>query len=476
MASETITLPAQTSTILTVNERNSARNEDALTTSSVLLPQLRQRIPKVVSAHGNYLVTDEGLEILDATGGAAVACLGHNNPRVKAAMVAQLDNLTYCYSQFFTTPPVEKLSKLLTDSTGGLMSRVFIVSSGTEAVEAAIKMARQYFTELPEPQMQRTRFIARKQSYHGNTLGALGTGGHPARRALYEPILSTNVSHVSACYPYREMKESESNEQYVARLAQELEDEFQRVGPDTVCAFIAETVSGATLGCVPAVPGYFKAMKEVCDRHGALFILDEVMSGMGRTGTMHAWEQEGVVPDLQTVAKGLGGGYSPIGALLISKKVVDALSSGTAAFSHSQTYQGHALACAAAYEVQCVIREQGLLSNAREMGEYLGRLLQERLGDHPNVGQVRGRGLLWGVEFVRDKASKEPFPAKERLAKRLHDTALDKEFAISLLPASGTADGKNGDHIVIAPAYNITRADVENIVDRTARVIEKVLG
>ena len=285
--------------------------------------------------------------------------------------------------------------------------------TGTEAVEASLKLARQYFVEAAEP--QRTRFIARRQSYHGNTLGSLAIGNHKGRRAIYESILSRNVSHVSPCYQYRDQKSGERDEEYVNRLADELEAEFQMVGPDTVCAFIAETISGTvsispcqrrnqeadrkfhTLGCVPPLPGYFKAIKAVCDRHGALLILDEVMSGMGRSGTMHAWQQEGIVPDLQTVAKGLGAGYAPIGALLIGKKVVNVLTKGTGSFTHSQTYQGHPVACATAYAVQQVIEEEHLLENVHEKGRYLGELLQLRLGGHQNVGNIRGRGLFWGV-------------------------------------------------------------------------------
>jgi adenosylmethionine-8-amino-7-oxononanoate aminotransferase len=276
-------------------------------------------------------------------------------------------------------------------------------------------MARQYFLELPEAQPQRTRFIARRQSYHGNTLGSLSVGNHPARQAPYSAMLSNNVSYVSPCYAYRDQRFGETDEAYIARLAQELDDEFQAVGSENVIAFVAETVSGSvgtpnllgltptdniqTLGSVPPVHGYFKAMRAVCDRHGALLILDEVMSGMGRTGTFHAWEQEGVVPDLQTIAKGLGAGYMPIGALLIGERIVNALVKGSGAFVHSQTYQGHPVACAAACEVQQIIRGDNLLENVRAMGSYLEKLLKSRLGDHKHVGNIRGRGLFWGVSL-----------------------------------------------------------------------------
>ncbi|KAH8700295.1 pyridoxal phosphate-dependent transferase [Talaromyces proteolyticus] len=452
----------------------SKMQSDAMS-SSVLYPKLDRKQLLITGSKGLMLIAEDGTRIIDATGGAAVACLGHNNDQVKEAIIKQLEQITYCYSQFFTTPPLEKLTQHLTESTNGEMSKVFVVSSGTEAVEAALKMARQYFTELPQPQYQRHRIIARRQSYHGNTLGSLAVGSHKARRALYEPMLNTQISHVSPCYPYREKIKGESDFDYVERLAQELEDEFQRVGPDTVCAFIAETVCGGTLGCVPPVSGYFKAMREVCDRHGALLILDEVMTGMGRTGTYHAWEQEGVIPDLQTIAKCLGGGYAPIGALLVNRRVVDILNQGTKVYSHSQTYQGHALACATALEVQNIIKNENLVANVAALGPYLGQLLQKELGDHPNIGDIRGRGLFWGIEFVQDKSTKEPFPVQKQLAGNIHLAGTRKPYCISLLPGNGTADGKNGDHIILAPPYTVTKQELEEIVRRAKMVIFDVL-
>ena len=266
-------------------------------------------------------------------------------------------------------------------------------------MEAAIKLSRQYFLELSPPQPQRFRFIARKESYHGTTLGALSMSGHLARRGLFEPVLipADTISRVSACNAYHGRKQSESTSAYVARLAQELDIEFERVGPDSVCAFVAEPIVGAALGCVPAVPGYFKAMKAVCDKYGALLIFDEVMCGMGRSGTLHAWEQEGVVPDLQTIGKGLGGGYAAIAGVLVGQRVVHALEKGTGAFAHGQTYQGHPIACAAALEVQRIITEERLVENVAKLGARLERSLKDRLGGHPNVGDIRGKGLFWGV-------------------------------------------------------------------------------
>ncbi|KAL9113625.1 MAG: hypothetical protein Q9227_002363 [Pyrenula ochraceoflavens] len=281
--------------------------------SAVLHRDLHDDPVEIVQASGHCLVLADGRKVFDASGGAAVSCIGHGDPRVQKVIAEQVTKLDYCHSLFFSCPPSEDLSQLLVDSTAGQMSRAYIVSSGSEAMDAAVKLARQYFMELKPPQPQRIRFIARHESYHGNTMGALGISGHKARRALYEPMLSGSVSHVSACNAYRD----------------ELDAEFQRQPAGSVCAFVAEPVVGAALGCVPSVPGYLKAMKTVCDKHGALLILDEVMCGMGRTGTTHAWQQENVTPDIQTIGKGLGGGYVPIAGLLVGRRVIDVLDNGT---------------------------------------------------------------------------------------------------------------------------------------------------
>lgn len=267
--------------------------------------------------------------MFDTTCGAAVSCIGYGNRRVRDAMIAQLDKFAYTNSMFFGTPIGEELAAELIRGTQGKMSKALIMSSGSEAMEAAMKMARQYFVEVG--QGKRAKFIAREGSYHGTTLGALSMSGHVGRRALFKNtgMLLDNVSHVSPCYAYRGMKAGETEAQYVQRLADELDQKFQEMGPETVCAFVAEPVVGATLGAVPAVPGYFKAMKKVCEKHGALLILDEVMSGMGRCGTLHEWMQEGVVPDLQTMAKGLGGGYASVSGLLINHRVANGLKAGT---------------------------------------------------------------------------------------------------------------------------------------------------
>ncbi len=441
--------------------------------SKVLHRSLKEQPRKVIKADGMFLYLEDGAKILDATAGAAVACLGHNNSSVKEAIAAQMDRFSYCHSLFFSSDAAEDLCRLLVDSTRGQMAKAFIVSSGSEAMEAAVKMARQYFLELHPPRSGRIRFIARKESYHGTTLGALAVGGHVARRALYEPLLSPNVSHVSACNVYRGMRDGEAERDYIARLTAELDDEFQRVGSDTVCAFVMEPVVGAALGCVPAPKGYIAAMKSVCDKYGALLILDEVMCGMGRCGTVHAWMEEGVVPDLQTIGKGLGGGYAPIAGMLVSHKVIDVLGKGTGAFAHGQTYQGHPVACTAALEVQRVIQKEALVERVCRLGPLLAQSLRQSLQDHPHVGDIRGRGFFWGIEFVRNKTSKEPFDPSEDVAMAIHHLGMKDPHNISLYPGTGTVDGTLGDHILIAPAYNVDEQQLEKLVERVAAVIRE---
>ncbi|EMR62213.1 putative class iii protein [Eutypa lata UCREL1] len=338
-------------------------------------------------------------------------------------------------------------------------------------MEAAMKLARQMFLEKDPPEPGRTRFIARDQSYHGTTLGSLSMGGHAGRRAKFEPMLLDNISKVSPCFPYRHQGPDESDEEYVSRLADELDKEFQRLGPETVCAFVAEPVVGAALGCVPAVAGYFQAMRAVCDKYGALLILDEVMCGIGRTGTMHAWEQEGIVPDIQTIGKCLGGGYQPIAGLLLNKRVVDVFMKGSGAFVHGHTYQGHPVACAAALEVHKIIGKENLVQNVASMGSLLSTRLHELLSEHPNVGNIRGRGLFWGIEFVADKPTKRPFPSSAGVALGVAEFGLREPYCIAVYPSAGTVDGINGDHIIISPAYNTTAAEIEDIASRVHRLI-----
>ncbi|QFZ84295.1 aspartate aminotransferase family protein [Variovorax paradoxus] len=430
---------------------------------------LRHTPPVAASAQGMFIRDADGRDYLDASGGAAVSSLGHGHPEVMAAMHAQIDTLAYAHTSFFTSEVAEQLADELIGSAPEGMSHVYLVSGGSEAVESALKMARQYFVEIGQP--QRTHFIARRQSYHGNTLGALAVGGNAWRREPFAPIL-VPATHVAPCYPYREQRADESAEQYGLRLADELEAAIVAQGADRVIAFVAETVGGATAGVLTPVPGYFKAVRAVCDRYGVLLILDEVMCGMGRTGSLHACEQEGVAPDLMTIAKGLGGGYQPIGAVLAQRKVVEAMSKGSGFFQHGHTYLGHPMACAAALAVQQVIRRDGLVAKVRDDGIAFGSMLAEALGDHPHVGDIRGRGFFWGVELVADRASKQPFDPSLKLHTRLKQDAMAR--GLLCYPFGGTVDGRQGDHVLLAPPYIATRDHLHDIVARLAASVDAV--
>ncbi|CZT19455.1 related to ornithine aminotransferase [Ramularia collo-cygni] len=428
---------------------------------------------RVESGAGIFLNIDDGRRILDATSGAAVACLGYGDREVQEAMIDQMQqSVSYCHPGFYTTGPAEDLADFLVDSTDGRMSKAVLCGSGSEAVEVAVKLAKTYFDSRRSPEPKRTRFISRNGAWHGATLGALTLGDFKNRKDPFMSLIPQNASRVSACSTYRGLKAGESEEAYVERLAQELDDEFQRVGSHTVCAFVAETVGGSASGCALPVPGYFRAMKSVCEKYGALLILDEVMCGMGRTGTLHAWEQEGVVPDLQVVGKGLGAGYGTISSVLINSWLVEALQSSGKSFAHGQTYMSNPLAAAAALRVQTIIQREALVANVREKGEYLGKVLRERLSDHPYVGDIRGRGLFWTVEFVSDKVTKLPFPIAMNLHGLLHARGMSKGYEIALFNASGTFDGYAGDHFLICPPYIVSEMDIDDIVSRVVRVID----
>jgi adenosylmethionine-8-amino-7-oxononanoate aminotransferase len=436
--------------------------------SRLLHRNLREDPPAAVGGHGVWLVDAQGREVLDGSGGAAVSCLGHQHPRVLEALASQAKALAYAHTSFFTTEVAEALADDLVGHEPGGLASAYLVCGGSEAVETALKIARQYFLEIGQP--RRTHIIARRQSYHGNTLGALAAGRHDGRREAFAPLLSNAFSHVSPAYAYRDQRASESERDFVARLAAELEAEFQRLGPDTVAAFIAEPIVGGTSGCVPAPEGYFPAVRGVCERHGALLILDEVMCGMGRTGTLHAWQQEGVVPDIQAIAKGLGGGYAPIGATLVSGKVVQAMRDGSGIVRHGHTYMAHPLGCAAALAVQQVIREENLLDRVGILGQLLEKRLVDRFGNHHHVGDVRGRGLFYGIEIVADRASKAPFDPALKMNARVKRAALERGLAC--YPGGGTIDGFKGDHVLLAPPYICTPREIELIVERLGDAVD----
>ncbi|MEM5339846.1 aspartate aminotransferase family protein [Paraburkholderia azotifigens] len=431
----------------------------------------KQTLPVAVKGEGIEIVDSTGKRYIDASGGAAVSCLGHSNQRVIDAIKRQAQALPYAHTSFFTTEPAEELASYLVEHAPQGLGHVYFVSGGSEAIEAALKLARQYFVEVGQP--QRRHIIARRQSYHGNTLGALAIGGNAWRREPFLPLL-IDAHHVSPCYAYREQRADETEEQFAQRLADELEQKILELGPDTVAAFVAETVVGATAGAVPPVREYFRKIRAVCDRHGVLLILDEIMSGMGRTGYLYACEEDGITPDLLTIAKGLGAGYQPIGATLVSDRIYQAITGGSGFFQHGHTYIGHATACAAALEVQRVIADEHLLDNVKARGEQLRSLLRGHYAQHPSIGDVRGRGLFVGVELVQDRATKTPFDAKLKLHAAIKREAFQR--GLMVYPMGGTVDGKTGDHVLLAPPFICTERDIGEIVSRLTDAIEGALA
>ncbi|WP_342076682.1 aspartate aminotransferase family protein [Yoonia sp. SS1-5] len=419
---------------------------------------------KAVSGEGCYLIDDSGKWYFDGSGGAAVSCLGHGDAAVIKAIQDQAGQLAFAHTGFFTSEPAEKLADLLIAQAPGDLDRVYFVSGGSEAVEAALKLARQYHLERGAP--DRRHIIARRQSYHGNTLGALATGGNAWRRAQFAPIL-IDVSHIAPCYEYVEKDADETAFDYGQRAAQELEDEILRLGPDTVMAFVAEPVVGATMGAVPAVEGYFKRIREICDTYGVLLILDEVMCGMGRTGHLFACEADGVTPDILCIAKGLGAGYQPIGAMLCTDAIYQALAAGSGFFQHGHTYIGHPVACAAGVAVVDAILSRGLLPRVNEMSQKLRGALHDAFGQHPNIGDIRGRGLFLGMEFVADRADKTPFAPGLNIAGRFKAAAF--EAGLICYPMRGTRDGQYGDHVLLAPPFIMSDDQVGEIVDKLKR-------
>lgn len=428
-------------------------------------------LPVAVRGEGAYVIDRDGRRYLDASGGAGISCLGHSEPAVIRAIQEQAARLAFAYTFFYTTEAAEELAAdLVADAPAGL-TRVVFGSGGSEQMDGTIKLARQYCVDRGEP--QRVRFIARRQSYHGNSLGSLSLGGHVKRREIYEPLLA-KVEHIAPCYEYRGRLAGETPEAYGLRVANELQATLERVGPETVIAFVAETVVGATAGAVPAVPGYFRRIREICDRYGVLLILDEVFCGLGRTGLRYACEREGVAPDLMVLAKGLAAGYQPISATLVAGKIYDTIAEKRGMFQHGHSYQAHATACAAAVAVQRVIREQELLENVRRQGVALMAALRERFAEHPHVGDIRGHGLMLALELVRDRETKEPFAAEAGLFRKVLFTGMEE--GIMCYPGTGTIDGVRGDHVLLAPPFNITGTQVGEIVEKLGRTLDRVFG
>lgn len=423
------------------------------------------------SSQGIHIIDAHNKKYIDASGGAAVSCLGHAHPDVLAAMHAQIDKLAYAHTGFFTSEVTEALADHLIEHAPGDLSEVYFVSGGSEAVEAALKLARQYFLEIGQP--ERTVFVSRKQSYHGNTLGALAVGGNEWRRQPFAPLLM-DVPRVSPCFEYRDRLAHESQEDYTHRLLTEIEETFIATGPERIIAFCAETVVGATTGAVPPTPGYLKGVRHLCDKYGILYIADEVMCGMGRTGTLYAFEQDETLPDIVVIAKGLGGGYQPIGALLARSHVVDALRQKSGMFQHGHTYLGHPIASAAALAVQRVLQRDQLLNQVQARGAYLTKALRAAFDDHPYVGDIRGRGLFMAVELVEDRVSRDPFDHNKKLHAVIKQQAIHNGLLV--YPMGGTIDGKSGDHVLVAPPFIVSEAEVDQIVALLKQSINESLS
>ena len=423
--------------------------------------------PRAVRGKGSYLFDDTGKRYLDACGGAAVSCLGHSHPAVIEAIQKQVEQLPYAHTSFFTTEALEELAEMLVEGAPG-MGKVLLLSGGSETVEAALKLSRQYFVESGEP--DRHLFIARRQSYHGNTLGALAVGGNEWRRESFRPLL-VDGHHIAPCFEYRERAADETQEEYCDRVTLELEAKIIELGPENVAGFVAETVVGATAGAVVAVPGYFGRIREICDRYGIHLILDEVMCGTGRTGSMMAYQQEHITPDMVTMAKGLAAGYQPIGALLCTNKIIEVIRDNSGYFQHGHTFMGHATAVAASLATQKIIRSEDLLPKVVARGKTIRDGLRNTLGEHPNVGDIRGRGMFIGVEFVVNRRSKESFDPASKIHRKIQKTAM--ENGLLCYGMGGTIDGRRGDHILLAPPYNLEDAEQQQIIDKfSASVIQ----
>lgn len=436
-------------------------------TNHVFHRSTRSSMPVAVGGRGIELVAADGRRFIDACGGAAVSCLGHGHPDVTRAIARQAETIAYAHTSFFTNEPAEALADCIAAAAPAGLNRVYFVDNGSAAVETALKMARQY--QIERGAAGRTRVISRMQSYHGNTLGALAVSGNAGRRAPYEPLLF-EASRIAPCFEYRYARKGQTAEEYGRQAADALEAELLRVGPETVMAFIAETVVGATTGAVPPAPGYLRRIREICDRHDVLLILDEVMCGAGRTGSFLACEQDAVTPDIVILAKGLAGGYQPIGAVLCSDRVYDAFAAGTGAFINGHTYSAHPIACAAALAVQAVIRDEHLLDRVCAAGAHLRQRLVERFGSHDHVGDVRGRGLLMAIELVADRETKVAFDPALKMSARVKANAFERGLLV--YPGSGTVDGVRGDHVLLAPPYIVSDAEIEVIVERLGEAVD----
>ena len=437
--------------------------------SNILPRHNSYELPIAAYGDGCYIIDKNGKKYLDGSCGAAVSCLGHSDQTINDAIITQTKKLAFAHTSFFTNEPAEELSKLLSSNSPVGLDRVYFVSSGSEAIEASLKLAKQYFIEIGKP--KKHRVISRKQSYHGNTLGALAVGGNAWRRSLFEDLL-IETSLISPCYKYRHQDANESEIDYGLRVANELEDEIIRLGPDNVMAFIAETVVGATAGALTPVEGYFERIREICTQYDVLLILDEVMCGMGRTGPLFACDEEKIIPDIITIAKGLGAGYQPIAAMMCQNFIYDAINQGSGFFQHGHTYLGHPIACAASLAVVNKLIKESFYEKVIRKGKYLQKKLEITLGQNEYIGDIRGRGLFRGVELVQNRETKEPFPKNFNIAGKIKKRALD--LGLICYPMQGTVDGTIGDHILIAPPFIINENEMNEISQKLEKSMQNI--
>ncbi|MGH2560388.1 MAG: aspartate aminotransferase family protein [Thermomicrobiales bacterium] len=433
--------------------------------SSALAPiihrDLQMAYPTIVRGEGIYLYDADGKRYIDGTGGsAAVTSIGHGVAEVIEAMTRQARAVAYAPTHAFTSEAVEECARLIVEvfAPPGL-ERVWFVSGGSEATENAVKIALQHHRERGNA--SKHVVIGRWSSFHGATLAALGYGGNTGRRRPYAAVLP-HAEHIAPCFPYR-CWASGSCPTCDLSCAKQLEHVIRQVGPENVAAFIAEPVVGATLGAVPATPGYFQAIREMCDRYDVLFIADEVMTGFGRTGRNFALDHWGVAPDLIACAKGISGGYAPLGAVLVKPEIVAEVSRRGSSFVIGHTYAANPLSCAVGAAVLRYIRDHDLIQNAATAGRHFLERLRELQDRHPMIGDVRGLGLLAGVELVLDRETKEPFPADLQIGKRIGAATLER--GLVSYPGRGTVDGVMGDHLLYAPPLTITREQIDELVD-----------
>ena len=441
-------------------------------TTSLFSRNLRKPYPVAVRGQGCWIVDASGRRYLDASGQAAVVSIGHGIAEIGRAMAEQSSKIAFAHTTQFVSEPAEKLAaRVLAIAPASFRNggRVYFTSGGSEATETAIKLARQYFLETKQP--LRYRVVSRKQSYHGSTLGAMSVSGNVGRRAPYAPMIP-EWGHVAPCFCYHCPFDKTYPGCNVA-CADDLDKFLRANDASSVAAFLFEPVVGATLGAAPAVDGYTARIAEICRQNGILVIADEVMTGMGRTGKPFASSHWGFEPDIILTGKGIASGYAPLGAVLVAPHIVDAFERGTATFMHGFTYQAHPVATAAGNAVFDYLEAHQLFEGVAPAGESLYKAIA-KLASHPHVGQVRGLGLLQGVEFVKDKNTREPFPKDAGIAEKIRLAAL--ENGVLLYPGQGTVDGSRGDHILLAPPFVIKPEEGELIADALCYAVGKVFA